>query len=169
VSASQSPERCIELFRECALLRSEIHATLTIWAALQTRMDCSWANHRLQRVVGTRLGSNVDVYMRACGSPESVFWSKQETHFVECRWCVCSVVIQQEDEEGKIGVKIGRELMNVAATALKTNITRLAPLVLPVSEQLIFAGNFVARKVRPKHCLQARAILWKVMRDLCPA
>ena len=61
-----------------------------------------------------------------------------------------SVVIQQEDEEGKIGVKIGRELMSVAATALKANITRLAPLVLPLSEQLIYASNYVARKVRPR-------------------
>jgi hypothetical protein len=30
--------------------------------------------------------------------------------------------------------------------ALKANITTLGPLVLPVSEQLLFAGNFVARK-----------------------
>ena len=57
------------------------------------------------------------------------------------------MVIQKEDEEGKLGVKIGRELMNVAAMALKRNITSLGPLVLPVSEQLIFAGNYVARKV----------------------
>ncbi len=64
------------------------------------------------------------------------------------RSSLCSVVIQKEDEEGKVGVKIGRELMSVAATALKSNITRLAPLVLPLSEQLIFASNFVARKVR---------------------
>jgi len=31
--------------------------------------------------------------------------------------------------------------------ALKANITTLGPLVLPVSEQLLFAANFVARKV----------------------
>ena len=59
------------------------------------------------------------------------------------------MVIQKEDEQGKVGVKIGRELMNVAAMALKRNITSLGPLVLPVSEQLIFAGNFVAPKARP--------------------
>ena len=132
-------------------------------------MDCCWANHRLQQVVRTCLESNVDAYMPACGSAESVPWRKQETHFLESRWCVCSVVIQQEDDEGKVGVKIGRELMSVAAMALKTNITRLAPLVLPVSEQLIFAGNFVARKVRPMYCLQAHAISRHVKQDLCPA
>ena len=62
--------------------------------------------------------------------------------------CVCarSSVIQREDPEGKIGVKIGKELMTTASDALKANVTRLAPLVLPVSEQLIFAGNFFARK-----------------------
>jgi hypothetical protein len=31
--------------------------------------------------------------------------------------------------------------------SLKANITTLGPLVLPVSEQLLFAANFVARKV----------------------
>ncbi|CAL5229302.1 g12601 [Coccomyxa viridis] len=78
------------------------------------------AKYKLQHVVRTHLGGNEDAY---------------------------NVVIQKEDEEGKVGVKIGRELMSVAATALKSNITRLAPLVLPLSEQLIFASNFVARKV----------------------
>ena len=59
----------------------------------------------------------------------------------------CSAVIQKEDEEGKIRVKIGKELMKVAGMALKANITCLGPKVLPLSEKLIFAGNFVARKV----------------------
>ena len=70
------------------------------------------------------------------------------------------MVIQKEDDEGIIGVKIGRELMSVAATALKSNITRLAPLVLPLSEQLLFAGNFVARKVRD-------LTPYKPMRSVC--
>ncbi|BDA50571.1 3-ketoacyl-CoA synthase 4 [Coccomyxa sp. Obi] len=58
-----------------------------------------------------------------------------------------NAVIQKEDDEGKVGVKIGKELMKVAGMALKVNITRLGPKVLPISEQLIFAGNFVVRKV----------------------
>ena len=58
----------------------------------------------------------------------------------------CSAVIQREDEEGLVGVKIGKELMKVAGDALKANITRLGPRVLPISEQLIYAGNFVGRK-----------------------
>ena len=60
---------------------------------------------------------------------------------------VCSAVFQREDDEGKVGVKIGKELMRVAGQALKANITCLGPKVLPLSEKLIFAGNFVARKV----------------------
>ena len=64
-----------------------------------------------------------------------------------CSVLVCSAVIQKEDEEGKVGVKIGKELMKVAGMALKANITRLGPKVLPLSEKLIFAGNYVARKV----------------------
>ena len=40
----------------------------------------------------------------------------------------------------------------VAGRALQANITRLGPKVLPLSEQLVFAGNFIARKARV-HCL----------------
>lgn len=42
-------------------------------------------------------------------------------------------------------MRLGKELMSVAANGLKTNMTRLGPLVLPLSEQLLFAGNMVAR------------------------
>ena len=44
-------------------------------------------------------------------------------------------------------LQIGKELMAVANRALKTNITALAPLVLPVSEQLAYAWNYILRKV----------------------
>ncbi len=70
-----------------------------------------------------------------------------------------SAVIQKEDDEGKVGVKIGKELMKVAGMALKVNITRLGPKVLPISEQLIFAGNFVLRKVHSQACKSKEA--WK--------
>ena len=48
---------------------------------------------------------------------------------------------------GKVGVHLSKELMAIAGHALKANITTLGPLVLPISEQLIFFGNLVARKV----------------------
>jgi 3-ketoacyl-CoA synthase len=60
---------------------------------------------------------------------------------------VNSAVILQEDEEGKPGVKIGKELMKVAGKALEINIGQLGPKVLPLSEKLCFAANFIARKV----------------------
>lgn len=44
-------------------------------------------------------------------------------------------VYQREDDKGVIGVSLARELMAVAGDALKTNITTLGPLVLPLSEQ----------------------------------
>ncbi|KAK7285739.1 hypothetical protein RJT34_20519 [Clitoria ternatea] len=56
-------------------------------------------------------------------------------------------VYQREDDSGKIGVCLARELMAVAGDALKTNITTLGPLVLPFSEQLIFFVSLVRRKV----------------------
>jgi 3-ketoacyl-CoA synthase len=56
-------------------------------------------------------------------------------------------VTQEEDETGKIGVSLSKDLMAVAGDALKTNITTLGPLVLPLSEQLLFMATLVAKKV----------------------
>ncbi|KAJ8457964.1 hypothetical protein OPV22_030890 [Ensete ventricosum] len=56
-------------------------------------------------------------------------------------------VTQEEDGNGKIGVSLSKDLMGVAGDALKTNITTLGPLVLPMSEQLIFLATLVAKKV----------------------
>ncbi|XP_076900389.1 3-ketoacyl-CoA synthase 20-like [Bidens hawaiensis] len=56
-------------------------------------------------------------------------------------------VFQEEDENKYIGVSLSKDLMVVAGEALKTNITTLGPLVLPMSEQLFFFATLVARKV----------------------
>ncbi|MCO5564424.1 hypothetical protein L7F22_018085 [Adiantum nelumboides] len=56
-------------------------------------------------------------------------------------------VYQEQDDEGKIGVSLSKELMSIAGESLKTNITTLGPLVLPISEQLLFFLNLVARKL----------------------
>ncbi|GAV69571.1 FAE1_CUT1_RppA domain-containing protein/ACP_syn_III_C domain-containing protein [Cephalotus follicularis] len=55
-------------------------------------------------------------------------------------------VMQQEDENKNIGITLTKELMAVAGDALKTNITTLGPLVLPMSEQLLFLATLIARK-----------------------
>ncbi|KAK6136567.1 hypothetical protein DH2020_029681 [Rehmannia glutinosa] len=56
-------------------------------------------------------------------------------------------VYQEQDDRGKIGVSLSKELMAIAGTTLKTNITTLGPLVLPVSEQLLFFVTLIARKI----------------------
>ncbi|CAN6883348.1 hypothetical protein Bca4012_069685 [Brassica carinata] len=58
-------------------------------------------------------------------------------------------VYQREDnnDNNKIGVSLSKNLMAIAGEALKTNITTLGPLVLPMSEQLLFFMTLVARKV----------------------
>ncbi|CAN4091822.1 unnamed protein product [Withania somnifera] len=58
-----------------------------------------------------------------------------------------SCVFQEEDEKKEIGVALSKDLMAVAGEALKTNITTLGPLVLPMSEQLLFFVALVARKI----------------------
>ncbi|CAI9775929.1 unnamed protein product [Fraxinus pennsylvanica] len=58
-----------------------------------------------------------------------------------------SCVFQEEDDTKQVGVALSKDLMAVAGEALKTNITTLGPLVLPMSEQLLFFVTVVARKV----------------------
>ncbi|VAH68386.1 unnamed protein product [Triticum turgidum subsp. durum] len=52
---------------------------------------------------------------------------------------------------GLISVELARNLLRVspqgARRTLKTNITAIAPIVLPISEQLFFAMSFVAQKL----------------------
>ncbi|XP_010523834.1 PREDICTED: 3-ketoacyl-CoA synthase 13 [Tarenaya hassleriana] len=54
---------------------------------------------------------------------------------------------QREDEKGILGVSIVKELTFVAGDALKTNLTSLGPLVLPLLEKLRFIESFLKRKI----------------------
>ena len=51
----------------------------------------------------------------------------------------------------QVGVHLSKELMVIAGRSLKANITTLAPLVLPLSEQAQFLANLVGRKVCRAH------------------
>ncbi|XP_043699617.1 3-ketoacyl-CoA synthase 4-like [Telopea speciosissima] len=54
---------------------------------------------------------------------------------------------QQQDSVGKTGVSLNKDLKSIAGKALKANITILGPLVLPISEQLLFFFNLVVNKL----------------------
>ncbi|KAK1397214.1 3-ketoacyl-CoA synthase [Heracleum sosnowskyi] len=56
-------------------------------------------------------------------------------------------VLQQEDEDNVVGIKLSNELIVVAGDAIKTNITTLDPLVLPVSERLLVLMTKLAKRV----------------------
>lgn len=56
-----------------------------------------------------------------------------------------SCVFQEEDGDGKLGVSLSKDLLKVAGGALKDNITRLGPMVLPYSEQAKFLFNLTGR------------------------
>jgi 3-ketoacyl-CoA synthase len=58
-------------------------------------------------------------------------------------------VYQEQDGDGKTGVSLCKDLMAIAGRAHKTNITKLGPLVLPVSEQLLFLATQAAAKASP--------------------
>ncbi|KAI3807314.1 hypothetical protein L1987_23240 [Smallanthus sonchifolius] len=74
-------------------------------------------------------------------------------------------VYQEQDESGKTGVSLSKDLMAIAGGdffaklvslrtsgklaggALKTNITTLGPLVLPISEQILFFCTLIVKKL----------------------
>lgn len=56
-------------------------------------------------------------------------------------------IYQEEDENMQKGLSLSPDLVEVAADALKTNITTLGPLVLPLSEQLLFLATLFCKKV----------------------
>lgn len=56
-------------------------------------------------------------------------------------------VYQEQDGAGKTGVSLSKDLMAIAGGALKTNITTLGPLVLPISEQLLFFATLAVKKL----------------------
>lgn len=53
---------------------------------------------------------------------------------------------QREDMDGTVGVGLNKNLMGVAADALRTNIRTLGPLILPLSEQFYFAFSLLCNK-----------------------
>lgn len=56
-------------------------------------------------------------------------------------------IFQMEDKTGIRGVKLSKNIMDVAGTALKKNMTTLAPLVFPITEHLKFAFFLFRKKV----------------------
>ncbi|KAH7446352.1 hypothetical protein KP509_01G052400 [Ceratopteris richardii] len=58
-----------------------------------------------------------------------------------------SCVFQEEDCETNVGVSLSKDLMSIAGNALKANITTLGPLVLPLSEQILFFASVLVRKL----------------------
>ncbi|XP_019225922.1 PREDICTED: 3-ketoacyl-CoA synthase 20-like [Nicotiana attenuata] len=56
-------------------------------------------------------------------------------------------VYHEQDEDGNVGISVSKGLMVVAGENLKSNITTLGPLVLPMSEQLHFFASSIARRI----------------------
>eukprot|EP00878_Enallax_costatus_P009912 GHUV01010349.1.p1 GENE.GHUV01010349.1~~GHUV01010349.1.p1 ORF type:complete len:507 (+),score=77.65 GHUV01010349.1:205-1725(+) len=59
-------------------------------------------------------------------------------------------VYQMEDENGDLGVRLSKDLTQVAAGALQKNMVLLGPLVLPFSEKFLFAVNLIRKKLAGK-------------------
>ncbi|KAJ4834085.1 hypothetical protein Tsubulata_016283 [Turnera subulata] len=61
--------------------------------------------------------------------------------------CSYRSVYQDLDTESKPGVTMSKDILHVAAGALKLNIATLGPLVLPISEQLKYIAYTIYRKM----------------------
>lgn len=59
-----------------------------------------------------------------------------------------SCVSLQEDPSDQLGISLSKDLMSVAANALRTNISSLGPLILPLSEQLRFLLAFLSSRMQ---------------------
>lgn len=57
-------------------------------------------------------------------------------------------VYQEEDAEKHKGLKISKDLVEIGGDAIKTNITTLGPLVLPISEQILFFSTLAWKLLR---------------------
>ncbi|CAO2830015.1 unnamed protein product [Amaranthus hypochondriacus] len=55
-------------------------------------------------------------------------------------------ITRVEDNKGKLGISLQKDLMTIAGEALKSNITTISPLVLPTSEKILFLLSFFVRK-----------------------
>ncbi|KAL6968259.1 3-ketoacyl-CoA synthase [Sarracenia purpurea var. burkii] len=56
-------------------------------------------------------------------------------------------IIQEEDEEGRGGITITKDLSNAALDAIKSNLISLGPLVLPFSERAHYLLNCIMRRL----------------------
>jgi 3-ketoacyl-CoA synthase len=56
-------------------------------------------------------------------------------------------VFLHPDDKGIMGVELNKDIVKVAAKAMTINMSRLGPMVLPLSEKLSFAANWIARRV----------------------
>ncbi|XP_050147312.1 3-ketoacyl-CoA synthase 4-like, partial [Malus sylvestris] len=56
-------------------------------------------------------------------------------------------VYQEQVDKGKTGVSLSKDLMAIVGGALKTNITTLGPIVLPIGEQLLFFSSLAVKKL----------------------
>jgi len=73
-------------------------------------------------------------------------------------------VYQTEDDNHQQGVALKKELIAVAGRTVMRNLSRLGPLVLPMSEQVKFAANAVLRaavKVAPPSVAASVPEAWK--------
>ncbi|XP_059664409.1 3-ketoacyl-CoA synthase 20-like [Cornus florida] len=91
-------------------------------------------------------GAAILLSNRPSDRPSSKF---QLIHTVQTNTAHCDrsykCIIQEEDQEGHLGVTVTRDLMAVAIKAVESNMTALGRLVLPVSEQILYITNYLIR------------------------
>ncbi|XP_070006647.1 3-ketoacyl-CoA synthase 2-like isoform X2 [Nicotiana sylvestris] len=57
-------------------------------------------------------------------------------------------IFMEEDEQGHRGISINKDLLYAAMKTIRSNISTVAPLVLPLSEQFRYLMNIIVRRFR---------------------
>lgn len=58
-------------------------------------------------------------------------------------------IIQEEDDSGRKGITVTKHLFKAASTVVKSNVTSLSNLILPLPEKLKCITNQIVTKLRP--------------------
>eukprot|EP00727_Mastigamoeba_balamuthi_P014177 m51a1_g9382 putative fatty acid elongase 3-ketoacyl- synthase (1146) ;mRNA; r:220687-225631 len=67
-----------------------------------------------------------------------------------------NAIFQMEDAEGRRGVRLSKELVDLVGHALEINVRILMPRILPLSEKLRFVADWLKRRMSAKYAKDAK-------------
>ncbi|XP_047307929.1 3-ketoacyl-CoA synthase 20-like [Impatiens glandulifera] len=79
------------------------------------------------------------------GLPKYELIQAVHTHMAGSSYSSYRCIYMDEDDEGKTGVSVGKDLLGVGDKAIRSNITKLARLILPLKEKFLYMSGFCSK------------------------